>query len=120
MTPRLRNVAIDCNDLDEMVRFWSALLSYEVLARDETEALLAPSESARPRLFFQKVPEPRRGKNRLHIDLDVGEDDLEPALAEAERLGARRVESFVVGDGYGWWVLADPEGNLFCIARLPE
>lgn len=119
MTPRLRNVAVDCNDLGVMVAFWSELLAYEVLARDETEALLAPDAAARPRLFFQKVPERRSGKNRLHVDLDVGEADLEPAIAEAERIGARRVESFVE-DGYGWWVLEDPEGNLFCIGRLQD
>ena len=119
MNLRLRNVAIDCNDLTLMVGFWSELLSYEVLARDDTEALVAESADARPRLFFQTVPERPREKNRVHVDLDVGSDDLEPAIARAETLGARRVESFVEGD-YGWWVLADPEGNLFCIGRLPD
>lgn len=118
MIPRLRNLAIDCNDLDAMVAFWSELLSFEVLARDEDDALIAAAEDARPRLYFQQVPEPRAGKNRLHIDLDVGDAELEPAIVRAEGLGARRVESFVE-DGYGWWVLEDPEGNLFCIGRLP-
>ncbi|HEV2756863.1 MAG TPA: VOC family protein [Actinomycetota bacterium] len=120
MIPRLRNVAVDCNDLDAMVRFWSELLDYRVLARDEKEALLAPGDDVRPRLFFQTVPERPQSKNRVHMDLDVGEDELEPAIARAERLGARRVESFVEDDGYGWWVLADPEGNCFCIGRLPD
>ncbi|MDQ3952800.1 MAG: VOC family protein [Actinomycetota bacterium] len=117
MIPRLRNLAIDCNDLDAMVAFWSELLSFEVLARDESDALLAAAADARPRLYLQKVPEPRRGKNRLHVDLDVGDDELEPAIERAERLGASRVESFVE-DGYGWWVLEDPEGNYFCIGRI--
>lgn len=120
MIPRLRNIAVDCNDLEAMTRFWSELLGYPVLARDETEALLAPSGDERPRLFFQTVPERPRSKNRLHIDLDVGDGELEPAVARAERLGARRVESFVGSDGYGWWVLADPEGNQFCIGRLKD
>lgn len=119
MIPRLRNLAIDCNDLDAMVAFWTELLSFEVLARDADAALVAQSEDARPRLYLQKVPEPRVGKNRLHLDLDVGDGDLEPALARAESLGARRVEAFM-DDGYGWWVLEDPEGNLFCIGRLPD
>lgn len=119
MIPRVRNLAIDCNDLGGMVTFWSELLSFEVLARDDTDALLAAAEDARPRIYLQKVPEPRTGKNRLHLDLDVGADELEPAVARAERLGARRVEPFLE-DGYGWWVLEDPEGNLFCIGRLPD
>lgn len=119
MIPRLRNLAIDCNDLGAMVSFWSELLSFTVLAQGEDDALLAAAEDARPRLYLQKVPEPRRGKNRLHLDLDVGRDELEPAVARAEALGARRVESFLE-DGYGWWVLEDPEGNLFCIGRLPD
>lgn len=114
----MRNLAIDCNDLEGMVRFWSELLSYEVLAVDDTDALLAPHAGARPRLYLQKVPERREGKNRLHLDLDVGDDELEPVVARAETLGARRVEAFVE-DGEGWWVLADPEGNLFCIGRIP-
>lgn len=120
MIPRLRNLAIDCNDLDAMVRFWSELLSLEVLKRDEDDALIGASEDARPRLYFQQVPEPRTGKNRLHIDLDVGDDELEPSIVRAEGLGARRVESFLEEDGHGWWVLEDPEGNLFCIGRIPS
>lgn len=119
MIPRLRNVAVDCNDLARMVAFWSELLSYEVLAHDESDALLAAAPDARPRIYLQKVPEPREGKNRLHIDLDVGDGELEPAVERAERLGARRVERFVEDDE-GWWVLADPEGNLFCIGRIPD
>ena len=119
MIPRLRNLAIDCNDLDAMVAFWSELLAFQVLARDDTDALLAAAEDARPRLYLQKVPEPRSGKNRLHLDLDAGSDELEPAVARAEAIGARRVESFEE-DGYGWWVLEDPEGNLFCIVRQPD
>ncbi|HEX2296537.1 MAG TPA: VOC family protein [Actinomycetota bacterium] len=117
MIPRLRNLAIDCNDLEAMVAFWSELLGFEVLAHDGGDALLAAAADARPRLYLQKVPEPRAGKNRLHLDLDVGDEELEPAVARAERLGATRVERFVEGDE-GWWVLADPEGNLFCIGRI--
>lgn len=119
MIPRLRNLAIDCNDLGRMVGFWSELMGYDVLAQDDSDALLAPTAGARPRLYLQRVPERREGKNRLHIDLDVGDAELEPAIARAESLGARRVERFTEGDE-GWWVLADPEGNLFCIGRLPD
>lgn len=119
MIPRLRNIAIDCNDLERMTEFWRDVMSYEVLAHDDSDALLAPAPEARPRIYLQKVPEPRAGKNRLHIDLDVGEEELEPAVARAETLGARRVESFREGDE-GWWVMADPEGNLFCIGRIPD
>lgn len=118
MIPRLRNIAIDCNDLGRMTAFWSELLSYEVLAQDDTDAVVASSADARPRIYLQKVPEPREGKNRLHIDLDVGDAELEPAIERAEGLGAHRVELFREGD-HSWWVLADPEGNLFCIGRLP-
>ena len=121
MTPRLRNIAVDCNDLSMMVRFWTELLDYEVLGEDEDSALIAPAPEARPRIFFQRVPEPRLGKNRLHIDLDVGDGDLDEGVRRAESVGARRQEFFEEGGpGYGWWVLSDPEGNLFCIGRLPD
>jgi hypothetical protein len=101
-----------------MVGFWSDLLEYQLLRQDEDSALIALGPAARPRIFLQLVPEPPRGKTRLHIDLDVGTDDLEEAVERAVSLGARRVESFL-DDGYGWWVLADPEGNVFCLARMP-
>jgi hypothetical protein len=115
----LRNIAIDCNDLPIMITFWADLLEYRLLRQDQESALIAPSSSARPRIFLQRVPERPGEKNRLHIDLDVGAADLEGAVDRAVSLEARRVESFLE-DGYGWWVLADPEGNVFCLARMRE
>jgi predicted enzyme related to lactoylglutathione lyase len=67
-------------------------------------------------VHLHKVPEEKVGKNRLHIDLDIDGGDLEAEITRAEQLGARRVQSFMEGD-LGWWVMADPEGNLFCVAR---
>jgi predicted enzyme related to lactoylglutathione lyase len=69
----------------------------------------------RLKLFMQKVPEPRVGKNRLHIDLYVA--DQAAALARVEELGGRLVATHG-RDGITWTVAADPEGNEFCLVEV--
>ena len=107
------SVVIDCNDFEAMWRFWGAALGYEVHGELEQDWVILADPGARGvRVSIQQVPEPRVGKNRLHLDLYTGDQ-----AAEIERLiglGARRhepqpepVEDFVV--------LEDPEGNLFCV-----
>jgi hypothetical protein len=69
----------------------------------------------RPQLILQQVPEPKAGKNRMHMDLHV--PDVEAAIARFEALGARKIQESpnCIGD-YCWYLLADPEGNEFCVA----
>ncbi|MEU0830851.1 VOC family protein [Streptomyces sp. NPDC005969] len=66
------------------------------------------------RLLFQRVPEPKTGKNRLHLDVHAGPGRRDAEVARLEGLGATRLHK-VEEPGGTWWVLADPEGNEFCV-----
>ncbi|MEV0247025.1 VOC family protein [Nocardia sp. NPDC050712] len=68
------------------------------------------------RLLFQDVPEPKAGKNRLHIDIHAGPAGLDALVARLEKLGATRVREVDQGPAGHWWVMRDPEGNEFCAA----
>ena len=110
-----RNVAIDCNDLDRMTAFWSAMTGFEVAWSSRTYKFLMHPDRRRPGLVMQKVPEPRSAKTRIHLDLDaVGVADEKQARARAEELGATYVTSHEEF-GVRWCVMEDPEGNAFCI-----
>jgi hypothetical protein len=68
------------------------------------------------RLLFQDVPEPKSGKNRLHIDVHSEPGGLDKLVARLEELGATRVREQDQGPAGHWWVMLDPEGNEFCAA----
>jgi catechol 2,3-dioxygenase-like lactoylglutathione lyase family enzyme len=108
----IRQIAFDGNDLDAMITFWTAALGYDVHHREDDYAILQDPDGAEPRLFLQKVPEPKAGKNRAHIDVAV--PDEREAVDRLSGLGARVLwrEDFQT---HGWTVLADPEGNEFCV-----
>jgi predicted enzyme related to lactoylglutathione lyase len=106
-------VMIDCNDLDGMAEFWSKLLGLEERARYPDYVWLDRLGEKGPALALQRVPEARNGKNRLHLDL-VSEDIA--ALADrVVDLGGSIIEDRHMGD-FHWSVLADPEGNVFCVS----
>ena len=113
MAVHVHNVGIDCNDLERMAGFWKALTGYEAESADDGHQYLVPPDGEGARIYVQKVPERRpAGKNRLHIDLAVS--DVGATVRQAEGLGATRAEEHGDGDER-WHVLADPEGNLFCV-----
>ena len=114
MAVRLENVCIDCQDPQALGRWWADLLGWGLSVEADDEVVVEPPESTPgPELIFCKVPEPKTVKDRLHLDLRP--DDQAAEVARAETLGARRVD---VGQGdQTWVVLADPEGNEFCILR---
>jgi len=105
-------VTLDCHDPEQLSRFWSALMEVEVEGRWGEYVILAPQPKRGVRLGLQKVPEPKQGKNRMHIDFMVR--DLDEAKAKVLELGGSLVENHEDAD-YHWWVAADPEGNEFCI-----
>jgi hypothetical protein len=117
MVSVLQNIAIDAANPYELARFWSRVTGQPLHPEDvpgETECQVLLPEG--PVLHFNQVPEPKSGKNRLHLCLRP-ETTRE---AEVERLlnsGATFVEDFRLPDGRGWVVLADPEGNEFCVLR---
>jgi catechol 2,3-dioxygenase-like lactoylglutathione lyase family enzyme len=119
MTLRVQSVLFDANDPDLLARFWADVLGWRRTYEEPDEIVLEPPAGSRedgvvPDLLFLKVPEEKAGKNRLHIDLRP--EDQEAEVARVEALGARRVDIGQGPDVTGV-VLADPEGNEFCILR---
>jgi predicted enzyme related to lactoylglutathione lyase len=113
---RIDNLILDSTDPRTIAPFWCALLGVEVI--DEIgEAhyleLGTPPAGGLP-IIIQQVPETKVAKNRMHVDIEV--EDLEEATLEIERLGGRWRDGEEHDDhGYRWRVMADPEGNEFCI-----
>lgn len=107
----LRCVVIDTTDPAALAAFWSAALHAPV-RHDWGEYITLASD---PQMSFQSVGRPTEGKNRLHVDLQVdGAADAEAEIARLIGLGAVRVAS-VQMRGVSWVVLADPDGNEFCV-----
>ncbi len=116
MSLRVSEVVIDCADHGAVVEFWAAALGYE--RRDVNEqyvALIPPGtpEPGRPPLLFQKVPERKVVKNRLHLDLRA--EDMAEEVARLVTLGATVVAERSLG-ALRWTVMEDPEGNELCVS----
>jgi Glyoxalase-like domain len=113
-TLRLGQIVIDAADAAEIADFWSRLLDRPLAdGANQYFAVVPPaSDGSVPALMFLAVPEPRTGKNRLHLDLVS--PDQPAAVDRAVAMGATRLGDF---DEYGtqWTTLADPEGNVFDI-----
>ncbi|AXE84143.1 VOC family protein [Streptomyces sp. Go-475] len=117
MVSVVQNVAIDCADAYELARFWSRVtgrpLDPEAEPGDrETQVLMAEG----PALYFNQVPEPKTVKNRIHLCLRP-ETSREQEVERLLGIGATLVADRRNPDGSGWAVLADPEGNEFCVLR---
>ncbi|MDT7573449.1 MAG: hypothetical protein QOE05_3623 [Actinomycetota bacterium] len=116
---RWQSVCIDAHDGAAQARFWAAVLGWRITFEDPDEVVLeppagSPEDGVAPDLLFLTVPEDKTVKNRLHIDLRP--EDREAEVRRIEALGATRVD---IGQGpdVTWVVLADPEGNEFCVLR---
>ena len=115
MTLRIETVSVDANDPKALAAFWADVLGWQLIEEDPDEILLKPAEpAAGSELLFLRVPEGKSVKNRLHLDLRP--EDQAAEVARVEGLGAKQVD---IGQGpeVTWVVLADPEGNEFCILR---
>ncbi|GLZ57345.1 MULTISPECIES: VOC family protein [Micromonospora] len=116
MVVRIAQCTLDVEDLDVMVAFWSAALGYEVERGDDGSAKLwppGPSSAAAPTVWLQGSGTAKRGKNRLHLDL-VAHADPQAEVRRLLSLGARHVDVGQTG-AEQFTVLADPEGNEFCV-----
>jgi hypothetical protein len=138
-------VAVDCADPHTLADWWAETLGWQVERQDEafirrmisagyaTEsdtklhngalvwkegaAIHHPEGSQRaPRMLFQSVPEPKAVKNRMHLDVHIGADDVEPAITALIARGAKYLHEGQQGP-HTWVTLADPEGNEFCVSQ---
>ncbi|MCB0966120.1 MAG: hypothetical protein KDB37_04740 [Ilumatobacter sp.] len=107
----LHEIVVDCSNPIALARFWQALIGGEVIEEADDWVVLDGDDDGFY-IGFQKVPERKSGKNRLHLDVDV--DDLAQAVDEAEQLGARKIGKVVDDGDDPFQVMADPEGNEFC------
>jgi hypothetical protein len=112
MSSRFYHLCIDSRDPRALGRFWAAVLEQPILLEDDLEVIVGADDHAYPGLCFLPVPEGKAVKNRLHIDLNPDDQD-----AEVERLMGLGATLADIGQGpeVSWVVLADPEGNEFCV-----
>ena len=127
MTATVASITLDCADALVVGRFWSEVLGrplddgassdFAAIAftgRRDTAGWAALGPGEQPTWLFVRVPEPKTAKNRLHLDLAA--PDVEAEVVRLVGLGATRVAD-TEEYGYAWTVMADPEGNEFCVAR---
>lgn len=123
MASKFTELIIDAHDLRGLAAFWCDVLGYEVTeATEEGVEIAAPGHDPgaegpqAPTLVFVPVPEAKTVKNRVHIDVNATDRDQQAEVERLVGLGARRVDVGQTGD-HSWVVLADPEGNEFCVLR---
>ena len=119
MAIRMQCICVDAHDPDAQATFWAAVLGWRRSYDSPDEVVLEPPEGSRedgvvPDLLFLRVPEAKTVKNRIHYD--VRPDDQAAEVARIEALGATRID-IGQGERATWVVLADPEGNEFCVLR---
>jgi glyoxalase superfamily protein len=123
MASKFTELAIDCADPHGLAGFWCSVLDYEVQNEEDDGSVTigspaVPEGKSRPgpvppTLTFAPVPEPKTVKNRLHVDVNPTDREQDAEVSRLLDLGARRAD---VGQGdASWVVLADPEGNEFCV-----
>ena len=112
MTLKMETVAFDCTNPEELAGWWAEQLGGQVDPVVPGEFVLV-RHGGGPQLAFQNVPDPTPGKNKLHLDFSA--DDVEAEVARLVAAGATETARNAFGD-FGWVVLADPQGNAFCIA----
>ena len=121
MTCSISHTTIDCADAFELSEWWKRLLGYVDLPDDPNEPgheeCMIFSPDGQHRVLFIEVPDQKQVKNRIHFDLRPREGSRDQELARLIDHGATVVADRRQPDGTGWVVLADPEGNEFCILR---
>jgi hypothetical protein len=115
MASKFTELVIDCADARRLAEFWAAVLGWQPTGRYREAVEIAGPPGSGPSLVFIPVPEAKAVKNRLHIDVNPVGREQEQEVERLLGLGARRID---IGQGQPTWVvLADPEGNEFCVLR---
>jgi predicted enzyme related to lactoylglutathione lyase len=118
MYSAILNVTFDCHDPKAVAAFWGAVTGYpveEVASPGNHYWVASPPDTGGPRLVFVSVPEPKVLKNRVHVDVLPIERDQDREVERLLVLGATLVDDRRDLKPGGWVVLADPEGNEFCV-----
>ncbi|MFF2084613.1 VOC family protein [Nocardia sp. NPDC058176] len=119
MACRISELVLECRDPEALARFWCQVLDFAVLDRDEDSVEIGPHAGfggAQPTIILSRQDEPEPAKSRLHIDVSATDHDQDAELERLLRLGARPADVGQTGEE-SWHVLADPEGNEFCLLR---
>jgi predicted enzyme related to lactoylglutathione lyase len=107
-------MVLDCTDPEALAEFWAPALGYLNLGTAGSYVALFPDGRPGPKLLLQRVAEPKTVKNRMHFDIEVS--DIEAEAARLIDLGATRVSDTPYNEhGSAWILMADPEGNEFCV-----
>lgn len=128
MSLRWDSVVVDCQDPAPLARWWADVLGWQAVQETDDEVLIAPAHAVGPgaltgdqwrelgpTMVFGTAPDRKQVKNRLHIDLAPHlSDDRNAEIARLVQRGASHVD-IGQGDDLPWTVLADPEGNEFCV-----
>ncbi|MFD0899982.1 VOC family protein [Actinomadura sediminis] len=119
MACRITELVLDCRDPEELARFWCEVLDYVVLLREDGDIEIGPPDGdadLRPTLVLSRTDEPKTAKLPLHFDVNATDRDQDAELERLLAAGARHADVGQSGDE-SWHVLADPEGNEFCLLR---
>jgi hypothetical protein len=122
MTSLIRNITIDCHNPYALALFWSAVTGFvedpdNGNAPEDPEGFLRGTDGQAGLLFIRVPDDQKVVKNRVHFDLVPSEHTRDQEVARLIGLGASQVADHRKPDGSGWVVLADPEGNEFCVER---
>lgn len=108
-------IVLDCAEPTRLAKFWCEALDYRADYTDAKLVVLVPKAGTASPLLLQGVPEPKAGKNRMHVDIVV--DEVEAEVGRLQALGARRIDDGVQSFGGTRWVrMSDPEQNEFCVS----
>jgi Glyoxalase-like domain len=114
MACKFGELVIDSADPKRIARWWADVLDYRIVDEEDEIVEIAGPPGSGPTIVFLRVPEPKSGKNRLHIDLNATDREHAAELERLEALGAERADVGQAED-VSWVVLRDPEGNEFCL-----
>jgi predicted enzyme related to lactoylglutathione lyase len=107
-------LVLDCGNPEALAAFWARALGYVTLGAAGNYLALVPDGRPGPKLLLQRVPEAKAAKNRMHLDIYA--PDIEGTAKTLEELGASRIETGAQAEhSCHWIVMADPEGNEFCV-----
>ena len=117
MTSIVQTVTFDCARPAELARFWNQVTGWPIHEESDDEEALLTTPAPLPAVLFVRVPEGKAAKNRMHFDLRPDDVTRDEEVRRLVGLGATIQTDLRNADGTGWAVMADPEGNEFCVER---